>query len=257
MHMTNKDDIHLTVHGTIKCKWIDTFWSYLDVPRPNHGFLIVLNGQVNYHLEEKSISLYERDVIYLPKGSKYKVSMPMEVTTLLVNFDIINFEDFLLEPFKVLHDTPGILCDIFSKIYVYNQHPNRKNLLVKSYTYLLYHHILDLQNDTDADHRLIRDAKFLLTENKDLSINQIAQKLLVSSSGLRKKFKAFEGMSLAEYRTKSRLNEAKTLLISTDLPINQIASQCGFYDTAYFYKIFCKTLGMTPKKYRKTVGGNI
>ena len=254
------NDFYITVCDTIKCTWGETSWSYLASPRPTHGFLIVLKGQVDYFIDGKPVSLFEREVIYLPKGSKYNVRMHIEdgaVTTLLINFDMIGFENFLVSPFQVLHDSSGMLSDLFNKIYDYSCRHNKQKLLVKSYTYLLYHHILSLQNDMDADHRLIRDAKLLLSANEVLSIDEIAERLLVSSSSLRKKFKALEGMSLAEYRVKARIGEAKSLLISTDLSISEIAEQCGFYDNAYFYKMFCREVGKTPKEYRKSADGNI
>ena len=254
------NDFYITVCDTIKCTWGETSWSYLASPRPTHGFLIVLKGCVDYYIDGETVPLLERDVIYLPKGSKYNVRMHIEegdVATLLINFDMSGFENFLLEPFQVLHDNTGMLSDVFNKIFSFNQWPNRQKLLVKSNMYLLYHHILSHQNDMDADHKLIRDAKLLLAGNENLSVDKIAERLLVSSSGLRKKFKAFEGISLAEYRIKARIGEAKNLLISTDLSISKIASQCGFYDNAYFYKVFCKAVGKTPKEYRKSADGNI
>ena len=88
--------------------------------------------------------------------------------------------------------------------------------------------------------KLINDAKKLLTDSKNYSIEEIAQLLMISNSGLRRKFKEWEGVSLIEFRLQKKLEEAKLLLSSTDLPLKEIAQICNFYDTAYFYKIFHK-----------------
>ena len=260
MPVMQNNDIHLSVQNVIKCEWDEKSWSYIDSPRTCHGFLIVLSGQVDYLFEGKNLSLFENDIIYLPHGSKYSVRMHIDegtVSTLLINFDMVGYENFLIEPFILLHDGSGLLRNIFLKINNNFRSANRQKLLLKSDMYLLYHNILSLQNDMDADHRLIRDAKLLLAGQSGLSVDEIAERLLISSSGLRKKFKAAERISPAEYRIKARLDEAKNLLISTDLPINEIGSRCGFYDNAYFYKVFCRSAGKTPKEYRQSVNTNI
>lgn len=48
-----------------------------------------------------------------------------------------------------------------------------------------------------------------------------------------------------------RIEQAATLLDSTDLPITRIANDCGFWESSYFTKVFKKYKGTTPKAYRK------
>ena len=53
-----------------------------------------------------------------------------------------------------------------------------------------------------------------------------------------------------EYITKTRLLAAKGLLITTDLPIDTIASEVGFAYPNYFYSVFKKHEGITPRQCR-------
>ena len=48
-----------------------------------------------------------------------------------------------------------------------------------------------------------------------------------------------------------RMEKAKRMLSSNDLPIGDIAMQCGFEDAGYFGRVFKQTFGMTPSQYRK------
>jgi YesN/AraC family two-component response regulator len=41
------------------------------------------------------------------------------------------------------------------------------------------------------------------------------------------------------------------LLEDSNLSINEISISVGFKDVAYFYKVFVKYYGITPKKYRE------
>ncbi len=51
--------------------------------------------------------------------------------------------------------------------------------------------------------------------------------------------------------TAQRLNVAHTLLASSDLPIGDIAQQCGFSSASHLIRTFRKKHGTTPAKWRK------
>lgn len=53
-----------------------------------------------------------------------------------------------------------------------------------------------------------------------------------------------------EYLLRLRLGHSARLLRSTDLPIVEIATVCGFYDQSAFTKAFRGHNGVTPRKYR-------
>ena len=62
---------------------------------------------------------------------------------------------------------------------------------------------------------------------------------------------------IGEYISLSRINEAKRLLGSTDIPVNQIAVMVGINDYNYFSKFFRIRVGMSPLKYRKNFPFNL
>lgn len=55
-----------------------------------------------------------------------------------------------------------------------------------------------------------------------------------------------------EYLNLYRVESACEKLITTDLPITEIALSCGFNDVSYFIKTFKKHKGITPKQYLKS-----
>ena len=59
------------------------------------------------------------------------------------------------------------------------------------------------------------------------------------------------GMPIGEYIASVRLSEAKRLLETTDLPIQQISYAVGIEDYNYFAKFFKLRVGLSPLKYRK------
>lgn len=62
------------------------------------------------------------------------------------------------------------------------------------------------------------------------------------------------GMGIAEYIRKLRIEKAKELLqMDERLPLAQIAELCGFTDYNYFITVFKKSVGISPKKYAKSI----
>jgi AraC-like DNA-binding protein len=59
------------------------------------------------------------------------------------------------------------------------------------------------------------------------------------------------GCSPTEYLLHYRLDQAKLLLLQTDLPVGQIAREVGFRQPAYFTACFVKHEGVTPREYRR------
>ena len=76
-----------------------------------------------------------------------------------------------------------------------------------------------------------------------------------SKDHVRRLFHQFTGMTPNEYLTDIRIRYAKRLLRQKDtlrLPVSEIAWMCGFYDAAYFCRLFRKTVGVSPSAYSRT-----
>ena len=77
--------------------------------------------------------------------------------------------------------------------------------------------------------------------------------LNVNASYLSTLFKKEVGMPLTDFVNRQRIEQAKKLLIATELPTKTIAQQCGIPDIYYFSRLFKKRTGVTPKLYRENV----
>jgi len=68
-------------------------------------------------------------------------------------------------------------------------------------------------------------------------------------------FRESTGMTISQARIKTRLDAAAKLLEETDLPIHEVYLKCGFNDLSYFYRIFRKYFGSSPRHFRKNGQG--
>ncbi len=86
----------------------------------------------------------------------------------------------------------------------------------------------------------------------NLTAKDLAEKLNISQVYCRKLFNELFGTSPIRFIHNRRIESACTLLRETELPIKTIAAQSGFNDLAFFYRVFARSLNLTPAKYRQT-----
>lgn len=58
------------------------------------------------------------------------------------------------------------------------------------------------------------------------------------------------GQSMHQYILARRLNEAKKLLLNTELPVSEVAEKCGFNSLSHFSFYFKQQIGLPPLQYR-------
>ena len=100
--------------------------------------------------------------------------------------------------------------------------------------------------------RQLKQALGFMEENfsKDISLEEVSRAAGMSSKYFCRFFRAMTHRTPIEYLNYYRLERASYLLTSTDLPVTQVAMDCGFNDLSYFIRSFKKYKGVTPKKYR-------
>ncbi|MFR9239836.1 MAG: response regulator [Clostridium baratii] len=86
---------------------------------------------------------------------------------------------------------------------------------------------------------------------ENINLDSIANICNLSSCYFSKLFKKEVGVNFKTYINNKKLNKAKEMLKNTDIPILNIALDLGFDDCGYFIRVFKKSEGVTPKKYRE------
>ena len=104
---------------------------------------------------------------------------------------------------------------------------------------------------------IVERAKKYIDENfrKDISLEDVSQRVDISSYYFSKIFKEETGGNFIEYLTGLRMEEAKRLLEDTDLSIKEVCSEVGYSDPNYFSRNFKKYEGTTPTEAREKKRG--
>lgn len=85
---------------------------------------------------------------------------------------------------------------------------------------------------------------------EEISRSDLSELLFVDAAYAVKLFKKEFGVSFKNYVIGKRIDMAKRLLQTTDLPINTISDSVGYGNYSYFTRIFKKLTGSTPMDFR-------
>ncbi len=86
----------------------------------------------------------------------------------------------------------------------------------------------------------------------DISVEGLASQMAMTGSQLRRKIHTITGVNPATYISNIRMNRARHMLeTNEEMPIGDVALECGFYDMAHFSRIFKQMYGVSPSKYKK------
>jgi AraC-like DNA-binding protein len=85
--------------------------------------------------------------------------------------------------------------------------------------------------------------------NHQLTAGHFCRELGMSQARVYRKLIALTGMSINQFIRNIRLRKAAELLLSTDLPISEVAYQTGFSSPGYFTKCFTAEFGVNPRDF--------
>ena len=87
-----------------------------------------------------------------------------------------------------------------------------------------------------------------------ITLEEVCEAAGFSASYFSSLFKKETGEGFAKYLTRVRMEEAKTLLRETNLPVSEICERVGYSDRKHFTHTFHRATGLNPAEYRKMYG---
>ncbi len=115
-----------------------------------------------------------------------------------------------------------------------------------------------INNVTIQNHsrNIVKAQRYILSNiDTEIRLDDLVEITGLDKSYLCRLFKRECHMTINEYITNQRINEAKCMLESTSKSITEIANLLGFSSQSYFCSVFKKSTGVSPAKYRMNSGG--
>lgn len=220
--------------------------------RHSDAFVYILSGSCTYKfVDGDEFTVNEGDILYLAHHADYT----MYIHTTNYRFIFCDFEFNEASPRKsdmYSLDSSSYAENLFNKLL---QHKN-------SFTYALsvLYNIYGMVMKTASKVYIEEFSKTKISESKEyidvnfkdnaLSVCFLAEKAAMSEVYFRKLFKSQYHLSPVQYITSVRLRNAKELMKYPFLTLEECALQSGFSSLQYFCRVFKKTTGTTPSKYR-------
>lgn len=100
---------------------------------------------------------------------------------------------------------------------------------------------------------VVRGCEQWLKENYKQSnaVTQVVEQAKIPERTLKRRFKAATGATLIEYIQNLRIEEAKTLLETEQMPVDDISVAVSYEDVSFFRRLFKRLTGLTPSQYRR------
>lgn len=83
------------------------------------------------------------------------------------------------------------------------------------------------------------------------AVGELADLCGISPRHLHRQFLALTGKSVSAYIDACRVEQAKHLLAEPELPVKQVARQCGFDHANSFSRAFRRATGLSPREFRQ------
>ena len=131
------------------------------------------------------------------------------------------------------------------------RHANQLRMAMLLLDLMNHQECIEVQGEPGRGSPLVLAALREIEENcRDASLSRVAEQFHVSLAYLSALIRQATGHTFKDLLQQKRLDRAQQLLRTTRLPVQAIAESVGYDTTSYFYGIYKKAFGITPKEYR-------
>lgn len=221
------------------------------VNRKYSGLLICSTGQIEYHHNNNVFVCDKNHILFVPSGITYYLECTKEDVSYVINFQCTISE----ETFVSLYANVQKIVEKI-KVFMSEHRPSEEDYNL-SLTALILEIIRDFTGKKQIKTpQILNDAIEFINQNycdPKLSNSTIAEHCSTSIIYLQKLFAKYHGAGIKEYVTGLRFSKAEQLLLTTSIPVYEIATECGFNNQISFFRSFYKRHnGVTPLKYRNS-----
>lgn len=247
----------------------------------DYRLFYILENECTIEIADQTMPLRVNDLLIFPPKMGYRMIFHPEKPCyfVLMDFDLDNsyygldsqppepdylfderrcFSQTQMPPFDrifLLRNKPAFrealehICDLRK-----NKLPNYNDLISAELKLVLLQAVAAAEPAEKAVYpAFLNEVKAYLEQHctEPVSNEQIAALFGYHSYYLNKLFSKYFGQTMHAYLNKEKLRRARQLLLSTDRPIIEIATECGFRGAAWFSEYFKANTGLSPSQYRK------
>lgn len=217
-----------------------------------HNYIMHLKkGNAKIVSESCTLELSEGEIALIPRGTKYN--------TYLYGLPEIEFYSYayLNYPGNITKTFPPQKIEVTKKISELSEKlicANDSSCRTLGLFFLLLDELLKnvKTSHSEKNQVLLENAMNYMILNPNCKMSDVADHCHISEPGLYLVFKNTGDITPAKFKMQVKLERALNYILSTDLPIEEISSICGFSSSSYFRKNFYSAYKKTPREMRKS-----
>jgi AraC-like DNA-binding protein len=225
--------------------------------RAFHGVVLELNGVKEYRfLDGPGIVLNRGEILYLPRFSNYDVESRKPGDCIAINFLLAGDERF--EPFKVGPSKSAPAVELFKGAdTIWNSkkegYPLKTKSLLYDILYLMSRSLGAAVLSGKKSQEILKAAALIekCYFKIPIRISELAETAGMSEVYFRKQFRALFGISPLKYINSLKIARSLELLESKMYSVKEVAMMCGYEDEYYFSRDFKKSIGISPREYKR------
>ena len=248
----------------------------------------VISGMAEIFIENQHFLLQDNSLFYCCAGITYTIKLIKELSLLALNFDLTQNRNSIVSPLATLSsdaERSGAnieRCEVSDSDFlggcIFFEHGSeflaRITDIISSFSRrhayfretsscILKEILIDLHiKNTQVFKNKSDVIDLVLTYINNNYKKPITNKSIAALVGyheyhLNRLFLKRMGTGIHRYIIDMRIDEAKRLLLNSNLPLSQISEQVGFSNNTYFSNCFSKKIGISPSNFRKEFKNNI
>ncbi|MFC4404447.1 AraC family transcriptional regulator [Gracilibacillus xinjiangensis] len=260
---------------------------YIDFPRHSHDYIemnYVYYGKFKQKVAGQPLELKKGEILLLNQYIEHELTA-CNKNDIVINFIIHpGFFDYILSNLSTGFIQSQMLQFLMNSIFPYNQKgeflyfpvansPRIQEIMeqllvemmeptllskskIKFLMGLLIIELMEQQNiqkntpKTDQHAFLSTVFEYIEEHYKDANLQELAHRLHQTDYWVSKQIKALTKKNFKDLVQEKRLFVAKNLLLYTSLSMQNIAEEVGYENVSYFYRLFKRKYGDTPKAYK-------
>ncbi len=227
---------------------------------------LILEGSMNFVQNEKKYRAMPGSVVLIhsgqnnefttgPEGHCHRLACSFggpELNGLLHTTRLIEYDVIKLNNLETIENT---MRECFNEL------KQKKTGFRRRASVLGYRLLLELEENLDyintASSLLFRAVELMeLHVSQQLNVNDFTEALKTTPATLNRVFRQHFNISTINYFIDLKMKTAKSLLLNTNMQIQEIAQNTGYSNPLYFSAEFKKRVGISPREFRKKASCN-
>lgn len=241
----------------------------------------IVSGEAKIEVENQVYNMGNGAFFYCCGGTKYSISSENGANLFSLNFDLTQKNSHILTPYITIKESDAAYDNDFQhdivkdcsmlNSYLYIDDGSTFQYAVKSIvkefsskriyfaeksSAILKDLLVDLYRKkpekSDNSSEAVKEVISYIKKNfgEKLSNKTLADLVGYHEYHLNRLFLRHTGTSMHKYILRLRIDEAKRLLLNTDMPLGTIAEEIGFGSKTHFASYFKQVVGLSPSEYR-------